>query len=192
MSYSYDELMRQTRMTDANGLQTLRVYDLKDRVISESTVSTSPSKTITNSSVYDDDDRLVSQSDGLGNTTLYTYNALNQMSSQIDANDVMTEYEYDYRNKLLLESREGREISYSYDVMGNMIGLIDAQGNTTTMTYDQRNNLLSETYADGANANYSYDINNNLINSTDANGTLVERDYDDLYRLTSKNITQGL
>jgi YD repeat-containing protein len=107
--------MRQVSIIDVNGLQAIKEYDLKDRIISESVIS--DTKTITTTSVYDRDDRLVSQTDEIGNTTLYNYNNLNQLVEQIDANNIINLYKYDYRNKLISESREGREILYLYDIM---------------------------------------------------------------------------
>ncbi|MBI5051043.1 MAG: RHS domain-containing protein, partial [Nitrospirae bacterium] len=100
-----------------------------------------------------------------GNTTTFTYDALNRLLSVKDPKAGVTSYTYDKRN--------------------NLKTITDAGGKTTAYTYDSLNRLISSTSPDTGAAAYSYDPNGNIITKTDASDVTTTDVYDALNRQTA-------
>src|SRR6266516_3290367 len=115
-------------------------------------------------SSYDGDGNLFTQTDGLGNSTSYTYDPLNRVISVTDP--------------------LGRTTNYGYDRTGNRTSLTDAAGQVTTYKYDKVNQLVSITYSDGKtpSVSFTYDANGQRTNMTDGTGKTTYT-YDSLNRL---------
>ena len=103
----------------------------------------------------------------MDNTTSYTYDSLNRLTSQTDAEDATT--------------------TYAYDEAGNLHSLTDADGNTTTWSYDLLGRCLEETNPLGDHEYYSYDPSGRLLSKTDYDGRTTTYTYDGLGRETAEN-----
>jgi RHS repeat-associated protein len=113
---------------------------------------------------YDSRDNMTRMQDSSG-TTMYTYDALNRLSSSTDPN--------------------GFSLWYTYDEAGNLIRLTYPGGRTVSYTYDELNRL--ETVRIdwlGRTATYWYDNAGRLTNLTQFNATAVIYSYDNADRLT--------
>ena len=97
-------------------------------------------------------------------TTLYAYDARDNLRSVSDPNGLVTNYTYDGLNNLTaLQSPDTGNTSYIYDAAGNRIMQTDARGIVTTYTYDALNRLTGIGYPTGSlNVGYAYDQANSV------------------------------
>ncbi len=66
-----------------------------------------------------------------------------------------TSYEYDFRNRLVLETdAKGEETKYKYDGVGNLISLTDRNNNTTKYEYDALNRQFKTIDAEDGGFHY--------------------------------------
>ena len=128
---------------------------------------------ITKSTVtYDLIGRVLSSTDGLGNTSYQEWNALNKNSEVRTPGDSTID---SYRT------------TYQYDVKGNLIKKTDSLGVVTTYSYDSfGRNLSIKVTGDSGEASVtshmSYDLNGNVLSRTDGNGNTTSMTYDALNR----------
>jgi RHS repeat-associated protein len=117
---------------------------------------------------YDTISRRITQTDGEGQVTTYTYDDL----------DRVTEIEYD----------DASTVDFVYDDDGNLLSRTDASG-TMSWTYDPLNRVLTQTLPGSVTTTYTYDAAGNRTSLTDAGGT-VSYDYNDV-NLVSKITEPG-
>jgi len=111
----------------------------------------------TNVYQYDDELRLISKTDGLGETETFTYDEDNNRTSWTDRRDNTS--------------------SYAYDDFGNTLVITDTMGGVQTFSYDEQNNLLSETDANGNETDYTYDANGNRLSITNPISNVISYSY---------------
>ncbi|MDD4688790.1 MAG: S8 family serine peptidase [Eubacteriales bacterium] len=137
------------------------------------------SKYITQSSyTYDNNNNMLTSTNGKGDVTTYSYNAQNKvksvtypgettcenytyyadgnMKSKTDRNTVTTVYTYTVLGKVKSETAGPLSVSYVYDNDGNPTSISDSSG-TITRHFDELNRTISKT-ASGVTINYTYDI----------------------------------
>lgn len=155
-----------TRIEDANGIDTVMVYDARGRLAS-STVESSQGNAVT-SFAYDDASQLTS-------VTLPNLSALN--------------YEYDDAHRLVaIENNLGERIEYTLDNAGNRTGEVIRDGSTTivrTMTrlFDELSRLREDIGAQTQTTSFDYDDNDNLSDVEDALLNTTTQSFDALDRL---------
>lgn len=149
-------------------------------------------KTMASSSVYDEATRLLkSETDSLGNTTTYEYNADKWLTFIEDANGNQTKYNYssgkltneysDFDKDGVLDEGEAT-IAYSYDIYGRLTGVTTA---TTeyVFAYNGANLLQSVAIEGESNPLITYRYNENYSANTGvtyANGLTIDYVYDTL------------
>ena len=189
-SYAYDSRNNQTVTIDALGNMIRHNFDGLNRLISTTRFLTITGKgeydnvggasrrrftfnrpsnfivSITTQQTWDDTSRLISQTDDNGNTTTYTYDALNRKT--------MTTY------------ADGTGYADSYDVHDNKVTMADANGNFVDYTYDLLDRLVRKDIDVGESVSnattfeiYKYDGLSRLVHAQD-NDSLVQRSYDSL------------
>lgn len=236
--YEYDRLSRRTRIVDDN-LNTSRwEYDGVDRVVREvdalsnerryrydannnrierheterSPEGLVPDELFTTVWEYDELDRVVSETDNLGNTTLFSYDSRHNLIGHFDGLGNFTTHSYDGLNRLLNRIRDlrlggvgagGLDLTnpanpdglitetYTWDGNSRLVAETDDNGHTTSYTYDELDRRVSERFADGTVKVLVFDRDDNLIESIDQNGTLCRYRYDGLHRLTGKEIERA-
>jgi RHS repeat-associated protein len=144
---------------------------------------------------YDDHGNVTSQSNGLGVTTNYLYNAADALVETVDGNGVASVNQYDQSGHIptgtaalqdltsttvtqannVVESTTGnfgaapaRTINYFYDNAahpGDRTRVTDPNGNTTTTTYDTFGDTTSVTDPAGDKTAYGYDTAKGLLTS---------------------------
>jgi RHS repeat-associated protein len=119
---------------------------------------------------YNSDGNQLTQTNGDGDTTTYTYTPLDQVASSTDP--------------------MGNETTYTYDLDGNLATTTDPDSRVTTDGYNHDDELTSITYSDGVTPNVTYTYNGDGLRTamTDGTGT-TSYSYDGLDRLTS--VTDG-
>jgi len=96
--------------------------------------------------------------DPYGNTTMFTYNRANDITSVTDP--------------------LGHTLQNIYDVRGNLTQIVDSNGGTWNYVYDGLSQLVEATDPSGAVTRYSYDLNGELSSVTDATGVEIKRRVD--------------
>jgi YD repeat-containing protein len=108
------------------------------------------------------DGRVVRVSDPAGRSTRAVYDALDLVTSIVDA--------------------LGNTTSFTYDENGNLLTLTDARSKTTTWTYDSMDRVATRTDPLTRAESFGYDLNGNLTSWTDRKSQLTTYTYDALNR----------
>jgi RHS repeat-associated protein len=159
--------------------------------------------------------RVVSQSDGKGQISNFSYSTVNGNAtttytdrngksevftfdsnynelSAIDALNQTTTNTYDSANRVTSSTDPlNRVTSYTYDSQGNVLTVTDPAGKVTTSTYDARNNLLTITDPLGHVTTSTYDVNNNLLTYVDALGRTTTWTYNANSQPITKTLSRG-
>lgn len=157
---------------------------------------------------FDDNNKLVKETDKLGNSTTYEYDERGNCISEIDALGNVISYEYDeLNNKTAIIDAEGNRYEYTYDEDNYITSQSDAYGNFTFYTYDDKKqitkvvlpnnqelmftydeygNVISTSDSDGNISYYTYNDMNQIVEEIDANGNIVKYEYSDYGRIQKK------
>ena len=208
--YSYGLTVNLVNVTNPRGYSTITYYDAIGRIINVTDATGNPTRynyddlTLTDSitdangkvtyNKCDKVGRLVKVIRKVGDTadiidandavTEYEYDKVGNPVAEIDPNGNRVEYEYNERNELVKESNpEGESTLYAYDFVGNRIKETPPSGNVINYTYDSVNQLVNIYDSIGKVASYTYDAGGNRLTETDGNGKTMRYEYDALNRL---------
>ncbi|MBN1892098.1 MAG: RHS repeat protein, partial [Clostridiales bacterium] len=133
----------------------------------------------------ENNNKVYSATNNLGNTITYTYDNINRTTTKTDSNGRQTIVWYNESYQTIqVQDAEGRIATTDYhDNSGNPYQTIDRNGNTFTYEYDDRNNITKITNPDGSFRTTTYDEWNNRTSETDELGKKVFYVYDGLRRL---------
>lgn len=150
--YGYDSVGNLTHIHDANGEATVFRYDLLDRVVQE----TNP----------------------LGNRWQYQYDAVGNLILRRDANGADTIYQYD-ANELVtaVYYPDSTGLTYTYDPVYNQTSVSNELG-TIINEYDSLNRLMTSTNHLEQQVSYTYDAVGNRTSITYPDGSTVQYQYD--------------
>ena len=96
---------------------------------------------------------------GTTDTTTYSYNGDDQLTSQTDSQTGTTTYAYDANGSLISATNNGTVVaSYTYNVQNEMVGAT-VNGVTSSDVYDDNGDRVEET-VNGTSTYYLYDDNN--------------------------------
>ncbi|HUQ01541.1 MAG TPA: RHS repeat-associated core domain-containing protein [Kofleriaceae bacterium] len=203
-STDYDAIGRVVRVTDAAGNRIETTYDphgnvvRKDRIdvvrdIGDDVVG---QEVLTWTGTHDERDRLVSETDGLGNTTEHQYDSLDRRVLTKDPLGNISEVEYDVYGRLssTVERRtdnglgtgnplEPAVVRYERDRSGNVLAQVDARGRRTEYRHDRSNRVIEKILPDGARVVTRYDRDNLAIAVRDAHGVVLRHEHDSAGRL---------
>ena len=106
--------------------------------------------------------------DGLGHTTSYTYNDMDQVLTETQpSGGGTTTYTYDEGGRLVsLEDPDENTTTYSYNDANEVVTEESPTGGLTTTTYDLDGNVLSTTDPDDHTITYAYDADNEVTGET--------------------------
>ncbi|KEZ01634.1 hypothetical protein GQ57_33845, partial [Burkholderia sp. MSh2] len=118
--------------------------------------------------------KVASVTDGLGNTTSFSYDSDSGTTSVTDPLDCTSVYRYDANGQLIQASSgvtaanaEGlTQAYYTYNDLGDVTGITDGAGHTVSMQYDDRGNLVSQVDAAGDTRTLTYNSANQILTST--------------------------
>ncbi len=162
----------------------------------------------------DEEGKITSITDGLGNEVTYTYDEAGNLISVNDTANYTTTFAYDDSHYLTdIYSDDGTRISRNeYDDDGRLIAVIDADGNriefqhdldarmevstdrlgySTVYYYDENGNVTSVTDALGRTTTYTYDSNGNKTSETRPDGTSFSYSYDENGNILTANDGNG-
>ncbi|MHC1763419.1 MAG: RHS repeat-associated core domain-containing protein [Verrucomicrobiia bacterium] len=142
-------------------------------------------------STYDGVGRLLSVRDAEGNTSSYTYAGALKIS-ETDPLGRTTYYGYDAKNRQVAITNDmGGVVRFEYDNGTNRTAVIDPVGNRTQFVYDGVNRLVQQIDPLGHVSRFAYDAAGNRIEAVDRNGRKRTFEYDALNRRTKELWWEG-
>jgi RHS repeat-associated protein len=133
---------------------------------------------------YDDNLRLTSQTNALGQTVSFTHNAAGQVMTVADSAGTLLTNTYDAGGNLLTSKDAlNNTTSFTYDGRGQLLSVTDPRNKTTGFGYDSAGNLTSKTDAAGGVTTFTYDGRGRPAGVTDALNQTVSFGYDPAGRL---------
>jgi RHS repeat-associated protein len=139
---------------------------------------------VSQSWAYDANLRVTSHTDGLGQTSAYTYDSQGNLLTVSSAGQSTFTYN-GFGQVLTATDPAGGVTTYAYDAAGNLLTAKDALNKTTTFTYDGHGRPLTVSDARGKVTGFAYDTSGNLTSRTDAAGGVTSFGYDGRGRLNS-------
>ncbi|MDD3959776.1 MAG: DNRLRE domain-containing protein, partial [Oscillospiraceae bacterium] len=133
----------------------------------------------------ENNNKVYSATNNLGNTMTYTYDNINRTTTKTDSigRQTIVWYNESYQT-IQVQDAEGRISTTDYhDNAGNPYQTTDRNGNSFTYEYDDRSNVIKVTNPDGSFRTTTYDEWNNRTSETDELGKRVFYIYDGLRRL---------
>ncbi len=164
-AYNLDGDLARTTLPDGTAMVT--TFDLADRPVSESSLSSAGTVLQTASVSYNGNGDVTSQTDFLGNTTTATYNAVDLMTSQTQS----------------VSATKSITVSFGYDLNGDQTALTGGNGNTTYTTYNslglpqQVTDPPTAAFSDSTTTD-SYDADGDLVTQQEPGGIQISNAYD--------------
>lgn len=196
-TYAYDSARRLTDVSDNDGnVVHYTLNSVGNRTV-EDTRDPNGALTRTLSRVYDQLQRIQSESDAYQHAMGYTYDSNGNVESVTDALNRITDNDYDPLNRLSRTLQDvggiAAETKYQYDALDNLTRVTDPKGLNTDYLYNGLSDLKQLTSPDTGITSYTYDSGGNRKTQTDARGIATSYSYDALNRLTSVSYpTSGL
>ncbi len=195
--YSYDPAGRLVAVRDPLGAVVQYIYDGSNRMLS----ATDPRGNVYLKNSYDQQGRVISQSNARSFTTLFAYDtpvagtttitdplgkvikhvhdSALRLIAVVDPQGGATSYTYDLNNlKTSVTDPMGHAWHFAYDTSGNLTAATDPNNKTSSFQYDARNDLTQITDRLGATTNLTYDSAGNLLAIQDAVGNSSTFTYD--------------
>lgn len=151
--FEYDELLRETRVTDSLGHLSVVKFDENQLPLCEI--------------------------DPLDGVTLFEYDDFGRTVAVTDPEGLRTEFAYDVAGNLLCLTRpDDSAIQMEYDLQDNMVILHTPEGAQWRQEYDEKNQLVSQVDPLGEITSYQYDAQGQLISQTNARQAITRLRYD--------------
>ena len=185
-TFVYNSRNQMTQHTDIRGTVTLYTYDTNGMPATKKVGSK-------NAIVFSYQGGLLkSQTDAMGNTTVYAHNAIGQVISKTDAENKVTQYTYDNSGNLLtVTDANGKTLVNTYDGNYQKTSVTDANGNKTEYSYNgnMKNDVI--TLPDGHTIRYEFDGEDRTVKVIDQLSNATNVTYDDAGRVLSKRLPDG-
>ena len=140
---------------------------------------------------YDALNRQLKMVNAAGDTTVTTYDPVGNVACRAAPNSNVTCYTYDALNRVIKETdSQGPVQTTTYDPVGNVTSQLDGNGNGPDYAYDADNRITTMTDALGKPTQYTYDNVGNQLSVTDRNGNLTSYTYDKINRRISTTDAQ--
>ncbi|PTX94068.1 type IV secretion protein Rhs [Spartobacteria bacterium LR76] len=155
----YDRNGNATKVTDANGHETVNTYDKLNRL-----VTTTDAESIVVRNEYDFAGNRTAIVDGKNQRTEFTYDGLKRNLTVKDAGNKTTTFQYNAVDKTARVDAMGHRTEYGYDLRHRLttVNYVGRTQDNRVMTYDATGNLLTVTEPDASKAGkadvgYTYD-----------------------------------
>ncbi|MFD9216232.1 DUF6531 domain-containing protein [Streptomyces sp. NPDC059544] len=166
MRFTYDADSRVTSWTDRNGATFQYTYDAQGRVAG----TIGPDGILSSRFAYDvhpdTGHRITRYTDSTGATTVMVLNDRLQMVAETDPLGHTTHFTWDaYDRPLTRTDPLGRTTELTYDEAGNLVHVLLPDGSTATARYDERNQPLEVTAVDGTSWRQTFDERGNVTST---------------------------
>ncbi|HEV7318820.1 MAG TPA: DUF3990 domain-containing protein [Ensifer sp.] len=205
VNYAYNSFGDRTQVTDAMGYVTKYTFDQQGRqteiindsletyALSGDNVVSQGNLQIKTKIVYDQAGRVLSKTNGAGETTSFEYDARGNVIATTQPLGQVSRAAYDSQgNEIATQNLNGDLTQASYDAFGRMLSRTDIGGATISFTHDHAGQVTSKTSSRGQDIDYQYDNAGNLLHVTDnATQTVSHYEYDArgsrIFEQTQKN-----
>ena len=134
---------------------------------------------------YDNQSRVISLLDALGNLTRTVYDGQSHVVQTISPLNETNQFVYDGNNNVTNSiDALGFTNQFVYDNQNNLIRSVDALGNPTTFGYNAQFSIIGQTNGAGDWINYTYNGDGTLHSRTDVGGTTTYDTYDSYGQLS--------
>lgn len=207
---TYDAGGNKSREESPSGLVTTYGYDAFGRLVTKTVGAGRPDARISHQ-VFDDNSLVVSETDSLGysaryeydangnrirvidrrgNSTWITYDPVGRATNTVDSLTNSASVRYDLLGRVLTTTdRLGHSSSNSYDNLGRLLVSTDPEGNTKSNSYDAVGRVLEEVAPNGTRTRYTYDSVGNVINTVIGYGLTNARVMSMTYDLMGRQIS---
>lgn len=195
VSFGYDAAQRLRTVTDGAG-NTIE-YDLDDagNRLQEDIKDASGALKKTLSRIYNTFGQMTSQSDAREYSTGFEYDIDGNADNVTDALQRVTTRGHDALNRLkwTLQDVDGieAETGFKYDALDNVTKVTDPKGLETHYKYNGFGDLMELSSPDTGTTSYTYDSAGNRRTQTDARGVVATYTYDTLNRLKTVSYSDG-
>lgn len=195
VSFGYDAAQRLRTVTDGAG-NTIE-YDLDDagNRLQEDIKDASGALKKTLSRIYNTLGQMTSQSDARDYPTGFEYDIDGNADKVTDALQRVTTRGHDALNRLkwTLQDVDGieAEIGFKYDALDSVTKVTDPKGLETQYKYNGFGDLMELSSPDTGTTSYTYDSAGNRKTQTDARGVVATYTYDALNRLKTVSYSDG-
>jgi YD repeat-containing protein len=187
-TYEYDNLDRQVKVYQPEGIISETVYDSQGRVWKS--IIRAGNEVRTTEYKYDMYGNIIETIQPDGTTIKAVYNVKGQKISETNQLGQTRYFEYDDNGQLVkVILPDGATYKYAYDSQGNQTSIIDPLNRETKFTYDDNGNQLTRTLPDGSTEYFEYDYKGRLIKQISFEGVETIFKYDEFERLTSKTFS---
>ncbi|PAT33092.1 hypothetical protein CLI92_05275 [Vandammella animalimorsus] len=177
--YQYDSAGNLISHSEPSGAQSNYRYSAQAGQAHLLTDYTDPLGRLLLKTEYDQDGRIVRQTDGQGKTIHISTDVARQRQTIKDRNGHTTVYDFDQRgNVTQITDAAGGITRYAYDANDNEIEVIDPLGRKTTRAYDQFGNITEETNPLGQTTRTAYNSAGQITRITDAAGHATVNTWD--------------
>lgn len=122
-------------------------------------------------------------------SSVYTYDAVGNVTSYTDGEQNTTQYSYDMWGKpVKVTDPYGIVTAYAYDNAGNLVSVIDGNNNKTTYVFNSINKLSEMVDPLGQKVSYRYDKEGRIRRQIDRNGNTINYDYNSDDNVTNMSI----
>ena len=167
-------------------------YDLNQNLVRVERQSGNAEDPQTTTYTYNQRNWLTSMTNELGQVTRFAYDANGNLRTATDPAGRVTTWTHDERN-LLYETRDalGQTHRLFYRPNGLLAEVVDAKGQSTKYAYDSYDRLVTTSHADATSERRSYDKADNLVRWTTRAGQVLSFAYDSQNRRISKVTPAG-
>ncbi len=208
IQYEYNSLNQMTKFIDAEGFTEEYTYDNQGRIteiIDEAGFSLGRN-------IYDDKNRVTSQTDGDDKTMTFEYGNKETKVTDADGRSIIygvddynrvteltyddgtkqiNEYSQDKNELLSITNEKGEVTSYEYNQYGYIIKETDFDGSITEFETDENGNVTHKIYPNKTEEWSTYDTFGNKLSHTDIYGKTETFEYDNKNRMISKTDARG-
>ncbi|WP_245975759.1 DNRLRE domain-containing protein [Paenibacillus prosopidis] len=188
VSFTYDSVGNQTKITDGKGQNTSFTYDGRNLL----TKVTDP-KLKETMYEYDGVGNRTKVTDAKNNATTFGYNEFNKVSSTTNPLNQTIQYGYDKNgNSTKIIFPKGDTVSYSFNALNRMTSISNNGAAKWNFAYDANGNLTSATDATGKSTTYTYNGNNQITQQAEGASNKIDYVYEiDKINLSSFTVTAG-
>ncbi|AUX40055.1 uncharacterized protein SOCE26_014510 [Sorangium cellulosum] len=140
---------------------------------------------------YDDDQYLVAEANGAGETTRYTYDARGNKVREVDPAGNVTQWEYERELPVVRVGPDGLATTYEHDARGSLTAVTYPSRLRYTLSYDERGHLRAIQGDVGALATFTLDGRHCVVEEVDARGARTVYGYDRMGRPVSQRDPLG-
>ncbi|USQ13731.1 LysM peptidoglycan-binding domain-containing protein [Legionella lytica] len=167
---SYDDAHQQIIQTDANGLQTIKIYDRSGLLIATHCLDAHHDFGTT-SYQYDEAGRLIAETGVDGLNIFYFYDAQGRLNAKVNKQGQLTRYSYNEEGLLVQTHQYSQRISTEgwlehYPAFASIIPVSTKKDSISQIIYDEYQRVAYSIDATGAVIGYTYNAEGKIVSKT--------------------------